>query len=129
MSCQPFARLRLVIALVLAVAIGCAPPFRAFAHDPQSLAAAAVERHAALGDPLFAEHDHGQSHDDGGPDEQRPGHTHGHGSADHTHDTGHAAVIASELPGAPRGSAPAARADDRARNRIDRLDRPPRVLS
>ena len=62
---RSFAKIRLLIALCLAVLIGCAPSFQAVAHDQVLLATAATERHMALGDPVHADHSHGHTHDDG----------------------------------------------------------------
>lgn len=88
---------RSAIALLLAVALACAPPFNVLAHNPAVLAASETERHAALGMTGIADPDHGHSHDDADPEERRPGHVHGHDPTDHSHDTGQSGLAAPGL--------------------------------
>ncbi len=122
---------RAVIALVLAIAIGSAPPLTVIAHNPNVLVAREFERHSALGgaDLFDQQGDHGHSHDDARPDERRPGHLHGHDPSDHSHEFGQlvlAAPCLSIYPRAPAPPLPMTQQDDGLRTR---LERPPRTFS
>lgn len=125
----PFARIRLLVAFVLAIAIGCAPPFSPAAHNPAVVAAAAVDRHTALGDAVSADHGTDHTHDEGSPDERKPGHTHGHNSADHTHDAGHAVAAGPKIEATPADQRRHAASEAPDNGLRDRLDRPPRALT
>jgi hypothetical protein len=127
-AASPVQLWRFAIALVLAIALVCAPRLNAIAHDPAVLAALEAERHAALGTSDRG-NDHGHSHDDADPAERKPGHVHGHDPFDHSHDTGQPGLFAPGLgmyPRAPPQPVPSTVHDDGLK---DRLERPPRTLS
>jgi len=125
---MPFIRIRFLVAFVLAIALGCAPPFSSGPHNPAVIAAAATDRHAALGDAVSANHEADHSQDEGAPEEQKRGHTHGHNSTDHTHDAGHAVATGPKIE--PTLAGRRTHWSNYAHNNglRERLDRPPRAL-
>jgi hypothetical protein len=74
---------RPAIALAVAVSLLLFPPGSPSRHDPPAFAQAEAARHLLLGSAVCEDHDH--VHDEGSPEERRPGHKHGHNAADHSH--------------------------------------------
>ena len=83
-------RLRLVVALVAMLAVVAVSSHNAVLHHPGMLQTIEDARHASLAAEA-GEHGHvhddddGHVHDDGSDEEQKPGHVHGHNTADHSH--------------------------------------------
>ena len=89
------AGIRPAIALAVAVSLLLFPPGSPSRHDPPAFAQAEVARHLLLGSAVCEDHDH--VHDDGSPEERRPGHKHGHNAADHSHVSASPAVFLAML--------------------------------
>lgn len=101
-----------------------APPLNVLSHAPVSATAAEEQRHASL-EPVSEQHGH--SHDDGAPSEQRPGHTHSHTSADHTHDTASLGLAPALSRAFTHRSLVSLLNDDARPGPKFRLERPPRT--
>ncbi|MGA0534226.1 MULTISPECIES: hypothetical protein [Hansschlegelia] len=116
--------LRIATVLAIALAVLSAPTGHSASHDPLALAAAEAERHAALAAEIA---EHGHAHEEGDADEQSPGHTHGHDSADHLHDKAGAppSFLAQALP-ATRSVTLSAVAQTGGDSLTSGLKRPPR---
>jgi hypothetical protein len=118
--------MRFAIAMIVAVAMTLAPPINIVAHGTVDSTQTEQARHAAL---TQTDADHGHSHDDGDAQERLPGHFHGHNSADHSHDTGHAVLIRTPEQVATPGTWHSAEPIRPVPDQRFRLDRPPRALS
>jgi hypothetical protein len=119
----PSNRLRLVIALILAIVVAWVPAVNAVAHGLPEIAAAQSD---GVPEP---DDGHGHSHDDDIAPLGPLGHFHGHDATDHSHDPGNFAFHSPHqtAPLIGRSSWPH---DAAAENGLpDRLERPPRALA
>jgi hypothetical protein len=121
------AGIQLAIALAVAVSLLLFPPGSPSRHDPPAVAQAQAVRHLLLGPAVCEDHDH--VHDEGSPEERRPGHKHRHNAADHSHESASPTVLLAMLSHPktrqwqPHGLLPVRRAP------TFRLERPPRPMA
>jgi hypothetical protein len=116
--------LRSIAVGLLVMMLLVAPLLNVLSHAPVSATAAEQQRHASL-EPVSDQQDH--SHDDGEPSEQRPGHTHSHTTADHTHDTASPGLASALSRAFTHRSLASLWNDDARPGPTFRLERPPRT--
>ena len=118
-------RLRPIATLAIAIALIFAPLPLGPAHDPVSLAAAEMARHAVLQAEIA---EHGHAHDDGHEHEQSSGHMHGHDPADHSHQSVFVPCSASHWSLLPAQCWPLTVSEIRDPATASAIDRPPKQI-